>query len=170
MKKDTEVLDKLDILIFELEQREVKKFAIKQVIQIADNLIKISVFGIKSSWCKEIKTKIIDIQKIKCSTKKDFLSKETYFDLLYTTFFDLKSVEKNIKTILDNSDYIKIQTPLRYQITENNITLILFKIEKLIRTISKLLSKGEITHKILDELLDEYVKFWAKERGIKRQY
>ena len=48
--------------------------------------------------------------------------------------------------------------------------MILFTIEKLLKTISELLSKGEIVHENLDKLMDEYVKFWANERGIKRQY
>jgi exonuclease III len=167
---DTKSLDRLDILLFELQQREVKKFAVEQVIQLADNLTKIAIFGIKSSWVKEFKTKILAIQETKCSTKKEFLSKETYFNLLYTTFFDKKLIYKKIKNILKNLDYKKLQTPLRYQITEEDITLILFKIEKLMKTISMLLSKGEITHENLDELMNEYVKFWANERGIKKQF
>jgi len=176
MTKDIEVLERLDHLLFELNQREVKRTILDQIIQLAENLIKIAVFGIKSSWDIEFKVKIEKIQGIKCNTKKRLLNEETYFNLLYSTFFDkgdkwLKSsTYRTIKNTLNNSSYDKLQTPLRYQITENDVDLVLSKIKALMEKISKLLSEDEITREILNTLLDEYVKFWANERRIKRQF
>ena len=175
MKKDIEILDRLDYLLFELERKEVRNFALKQIMQIAENLIKIAVFGTKSTWAKEFKVKIFAIQDTRFNSSSKLLNSEEYFDLIYASYFHKEGqwnkipLYNMIVRLLEDEDYEDYHTPLRYQITEKDIQLILFKTEKLMKTVSELLTNDKTTNKILDELLDEYVKFWADERGIKRQ-
>lgn len=173
MKESLE--ERIDNFLFELDQREVRKYALQQVKQLAENLVKIAVFGIRSGWVKEFKTKILDIQETKSNTKKKFLNSDEYFDLLYLSYFH-KTVKWNktplykmIERFLDSDDYKKLQTPLRDKITESDIQLILYKTEQLMKPICKLLSEDEVTNKILEEVMKEYVRFWEKERGIVRQ-
>lgn len=176
MTNDTELFEKLDYLLFELERKEVRRFALEQIMQIAENLIKIAVFGTRSSWGKEFKVKILSIQRTRCNSSSKLLNGEEYFNLIYASYFikdekwNKTPVYSMIVELLDDKKYKNYHTPLRYQITENDIQLILFKTEQLMKPISELLSKDEVTNKILEELLKKYVEFWANERGIKRQY
>ena len=166
----------MDYLLFELERKEVRRFALEQIMQIAENLVKIAVFGIRSSWGKEFKVKILSIQRTRCNSSSKLLNGEQYFNLIYGSYFikdekwNKTPVYSMIVELLDSEKYKNYHTPLRYQITENDIQLILFKTEQLMKPISELLSKDEVTNKILEELLKKYIEFWANERGIKRQY
>ena len=164
------IVEYLGDIIFEWasNRRIARQNSVAHRDQILRNMIKIAIFGQESTWVHELEMKISEIQMNQLPHKKSkFLTEKEYFQLLYGEMLEpedpwnecntLRYIKSILKEYKDSRD---LYSPLSEKITQKDIEIINSKIKSFLEKIAFLLSKGKAISKEVDDLINDYVKFW----------
>lgn len=171
------LLDKLTDIICEFASERQQTFldilSMRHII--ADNLVKIALFGTESNWKRFLIRDLKKCQLRKLNNNK-YPTKEEYFKMLYIKEFvpeEPWNKSKCYALIINALEKYKDSRDLSPKIPFDHVDFmtskdkaiideINFKIKEFIEKISKLLSEGEMYSSIAKIIIDEYVNYWKK--------
>jgi hypothetical protein len=175
------ILDKFCDLILELAEKR-NRILVKisdQAEPISDNLIKIAVFRNKQ-WKNELLDKFKICQTRKLLGKRNYPTKEEFFELLYNEYYEPEEPWKKSKLAIkmrDWTDYYKdsrdLHTPYwKNKIDQNDVREVKIAIKQVMKEICELLSKGEFLDFESDNLyskealadVDRYITYWTSQK------
>lgn len=174
------ILDRFCDLILEIAEKR-NRILVKisdQAEPIADNLIKIAVFQ-NTQWKNELLDKFEICQTRKLIGKKKYPSKEVFFELLYSEYYEPEEPWNKSKLALKMrkwSDHYKGSRDLysrfwKYKIDKTSVHEVEITIKQFMKEACKLLSTGDFVSPNEKSLyskealaaIDRYIKYWTLE-------
>lgn len=167
-------LDKFCDIILEFadKRNKILNKISEQSEEIADNMIKIAIFK-SDQWRDELLTHLAECQRRKLVGRKQYPSKEVFFELLYKEYYIPEEpwyesqlaidIVRNLKKYEDSRDLYTTLSKEKLQKTD--IDNIRAKIKSTMHLICKILSEKQIRDiygfsKEITNIVDSYVKYW----------